>query len=100
MLSLFAKLGPWFIGILGAIGGVFAIFASAKATGAAEGKATAAEASQKEHDKIAADSIKDSEKANAKQMQAVQNANDSKDDANKLNDGDALKQLHDNYSRD
>jgi hypothetical protein len=99
-MSLLATFGPWIVGIISAAGAIFAIFASAKAKGKAQGRATAAETIAKDREAIAAAELKKSNEAANRNTKVTENAIDAQQDVSKLDSGNAANELRDKWSRD
>jgi len=98
--ALFAKIGPWFVGIGGALLGVLAIFASAKKSGQAEGRATAAETIAKDREAIAASEIKKQHEAAKTELESVEKANNATAEVNRTSSDAVLNELRDKWTRD
>lgn len=98
--SILATFGPWIVGILAAVASAFAVFASAKAKGKAEGRAVAAETIAKDREAIAAAEVKKSEASRDKQTETIQKANDANSQVNGTPIADVHSELRDKWTRD
>lgn len=98
--AILAKIGPWIVGIGGALMGILAIFASAKQTGKAQGRATAAETIAKDREAIAASELVKQQKAADTETATIQKASNATAEVNSTSIDDVRSELRDKWTRD